>query len=111
VPDEAQEGFVQERFRHKNVISPMSGVKAYFPSPQRRRRNAMKTVLVVAATLGLSASAAFAECAWHNKVNAEAKVDKTITTASVTTTGKQSRLPAEEGKIILEEQTDAAVAE
>ena len=44
----------------------------------------MKTVLVVAATLGLSASAAFADCAWHNKTSAEVKVDKTITTASVT---------------------------
>ncbi len=71
----------------------------------------MKTVLVVAATLALSASAALADCAWHSKVNAEAKVDRTITTASVTTTEKQSRLPAEEGKIILEEQTDAAVTE
>ncbi|ANH04107.1 MULTISPECIES: hypothetical protein [Shinella] len=71
----------------------------------------MKTVLAVAATLGLSASAAFADCAWHNKVNAEVKVDKTITTASVTTTQKQSRLPAEESKIILEDQTDAAVTE
>ncbi len=71
----------------------------------------MKTVLAVAAMLGLSASAAFAECAWHNKVSAEAKVDKTITTASVTTTQKQSRLPAEESKIILEDQKDAAVTE
>ena len=71
----------------------------------------MKTVLVVAATLGLTASAAFAECAWHNKVNAEAKVDKTITTASVTTTEKQSRLPADESKILLEDQKDAGVTE
>ena len=71
----------------------------------------MKTVLVVAATLGLTASAAFAECAWHNKVNADAGVDKTITTASVKTTEKQSRLPAETGKIILEDQKDAAVTE
>lgn len=71
----------------------------------------MKTVLVVAAMVGLSASAAFADCAGHNKVNAEAKVDKTITTASVVTTEKQSRLPAEENQILLEEQKDAAVTE
>ena len=71
----------------------------------------MKTVLVVAATLGLTASAAYADCAWHNKVSAEAKVDKTITTASVVTTEKQSRLPAEADQILLDEQKDAAVKE
>ena len=71
----------------------------------------MKTVLVVAATLALSASAALADCAWHTKGSAEADVDRTITTASVNTTEKQSRLPAEEGKIILEEQKDATVTE
>jgi hypothetical protein len=71
----------------------------------------MKTVLVVAAALGLSASAAFADCAWHNKTSAEAKVDKTITTASVTTTEKQSRLSAEADRIILDEQQDADVKE
>ena len=71
----------------------------------------MKTVLVVAATFGLSASAAFADCAWHNKTSAEAKVDKTITTASVTTTQKQSRLATEADRIILDEQQDADVKE
>ena len=71
----------------------------------------MKTVLVIAAMLGLSASAAFAECAWHNKTSAEARVDKTITTASVVTTEKQSRLPAEADKIILEERQNAPVKE
>ncbi len=71
----------------------------------------MKTVLVIAATLGLSASAAFAECSWHNKTSAEVKVDKTITTASVVTTEKQSRLPAEADQILLDEQKDAAVKE
>jgi len=71
----------------------------------------MKTVLAVAATLALSASAAYADCAWHSKVSAEAKVDKTITTASVNTTQKQSRLPAEEGRIILPDQQDTAVTE
>lgn len=71
----------------------------------------MKTVLVVAATLGLSASAAYAECAWHNKTSAELKVDKTITTASVTTTEKQSRLPAEDGKVLVGDQKSADATE
>ncbi|MCR6501907.1 hypothetical protein MUO32_23005 [Shinella sp. CPCC 101442] len=71
----------------------------------------MKTVLVVAATLSLTASAAFADCAWHNKTSAEAKVDKTITTASVTTTEKQSRLPAKTDQIDLKTQNDTATAE
>jgi hypothetical protein len=69
----------------------------------------MKTVLVVAATLALSSSAAFAECAGH--VSAEAKVDKTITTASVVTTEKQSRLPADADQILLEEQKTTTVTE
>ena len=71
----------------------------------------MKTVLVVAAALGLSASAALADCAWHNKTSAEAKVDKTITTASVTTTEKHPRLSAEADRIVLDEQQDADVKE
>nr|WP_298101908.1 hypothetical protein [uncultured Shinella sp.] len=71
----------------------------------------MKTVLVVAAMLGLSASAAFADCAWHNKTSAEVKVDKTITTASVTTTEKQSRLPAENDQMPLKTQDKTAVTE
>lgn len=71
----------------------------------------MKTVLVVAATLSLTASAAFADCAWHNKTSAEAKVDKTITTASVTTTEKQSRLPAETDQVGLKTQNDTTTAE
>ena len=67
----------------------------------------MKTVLAVAAILGLSASAALADCAWHNKTSAEAKVDKSITTASVVTTEKQSRLPVATDQIILDEQNAA----
>ena len=66
----------------------------------------MKTVLIVAAALGLSASAAFAECAGHSKIIAAADVDKTITTASVVTTEKQSRLPSEADQLILEDQKD-----
>ncbi|WP_421579710.1 hypothetical protein [Shinella sp. M31] len=71
----------------------------------------MKTVLVVAATLGLSAPAAFADCAWHTKTSAEVKVDKTITTASVTTTEKQSRLPAEDSKVLVGDQQRADSSE
>ena len=71
----------------------------------------MKTVLAVAAIIGLSASAALADCAWHNKASAQAKVDKTITTASVTTTEKQSRLPAETDQVGLKTQNDTATAE
>jgi len=44
----------------------------------------MKTILILAAVLVLSASAAAAECAYHKQVNAEAQVDRTVTTASVT---------------------------
>jgi hypothetical protein len=86
------------------------GRKGILPVQQRRRRNAMKTVLVVAAVLGLSASAAFADCAGH-KVNASVDVDKTITTASVATTDKQPRLPAEAEKVVVDTQKDAAAAE
>jgi hypothetical protein len=57
--------------------------------------------------LVLSASAAVADCAGH-KVSAEAKVDKTLTTASVTTTEKQSRLPTDADLLLLEEQKAAA---
>ena len=71
----------------------------------------MKTVLVVAATLGLSASAAFADCAWHNKTSAEVKVDKTIITASVVTTEKQSRLPADTDMLLFDEQKSEAVTD
>lgn len=70
----------------------------------------MKTVLVVAAALGLSASAAFADCAGH-KFNASVDVDKTITTASVTTTDKQSRLPVKADKVVIDNQKDAAATE
>ena len=69
----------------------------------------MKTVLAVAAILGLSASAALADCAWHNKTSAKIKVDKTITTASVVTTEKQSRLPADTEMILTDEQKSEAV--
>lgn len=42
----------------------------------------MKTFLVIAAVLGLSSSAALAECPNHN-VTASAKVDREVTTASI----------------------------
>ena len=71
----------------------------------------MKTVLAVAAILGLSASAAFADCAWHNKTSAKADVDETITTASVRTTLKQSRLPATADDQIVVEDREAPVTD
>lgn len=43
----------------------------------------MKAVLVIAAVLSFSASAALAECAGH-KVNASIEVDRDIKTASIT---------------------------
>lgn len=51
----------------------------------------MKTFLVVAAVLGITSSAAFAECAGH-KVTASNEVDKTITTASVASTSAQEEM-------------------
>ncbi|MBO3759786.1 hypothetical protein J5J10_10270 [Ciceribacter sp. L1K23] len=42
-------------------------------------------VLVIAAALGLTASAAMADCAGHTPITAAADVDQTIITASVQT--------------------------
>jgi hypothetical protein len=49
----------------------------------------MKTVLIIAAIVGFSSSAAWAECAGH-RVNASNEVDKEMTTASIS---KTSRVP------------------
>ncbi len=44
----------------------------------------MKSVLIIAAVLGFSASAALAECAGHEKINASVPaVDREFTTASI----------------------------
>jgi hypothetical protein len=51
----------------------------------------MKTFLVVAAVLGLTSSAALAECAGH-KVTASKEVDKEFTTASIASTPAQVEL-------------------
>jgi hypothetical protein len=51
----------------------------------------MKTFLVVAAVLGLTSSAALAECAGH-KVTASKEVDKEFTTASIAATPAQAEL-------------------
>lgn len=51
----------------------------------------MKTFLVVAAVLGITSSAAFADCAGH-KVTASTEVDKTFTTASIASTPAQMEL-------------------
>jgi hypothetical protein len=57
---------------------------------QANKENDMKTFLVVAAVLGLSSSAALADCAGH-KVTAS-KVDKTFTTASIAATPQPEEL-------------------
>lgn len=44
----------------------------------------MKSVLIIAAAFGLSASAAFAECAGHEKINASIPaIDREFKTASI----------------------------
>ncbi|MCZ7469642.1 hypothetical protein M0412_04705 [Agrobacterium sp. O3.4] len=44
----------------------------------------MKSVLIIAAVFGFSASAAFAECAGHEKINASVPaVDREFKTASI----------------------------
>jgi hypothetical protein len=55
------------------------------------KENDMKTFLVVAAVLGLTSSAALADCAGH-KVTASKQVDKEITTASIAATPAQGEL-------------------
>lgn len=51
----------------------------------------MKTFLVVAAVIGLTSSAALADCAGH-KVTASNEVDKEFTTASIATPPAQEEL-------------------
>ncbi|GEM_PF-2059439 len=51
----------------------------------------MKTFLVAAAVIGLTSSAALADCAGH-KVTASQEVDKEFTTASITATPAQDEL-------------------
>jgi hypothetical protein len=75
------------------VISDF-GDRAVFSSPSTRsRRTTMKTVLVAAAALGLTVSAASAECAWHSKVSAS--VDTQTKTASVAQTDVSSTAEAQ----------------
>lgn len=62
----------------------------------------MKTFLVIAAVLGLTSSAALAECAGHN-VTASAKVDREATTASIAAPPEQSR---EQAAIIKGQQAE-----
>lgn len=52
----------------------------------------MKRILVIAAALGLSASMAFADCAYH-QTNAKADVDKMTTTASIS---ENATVPSDE---------------
>ncbi len=51
----------------------------------------MKTFLIAAAVIGLTSSAALADCAGH-KVTASKEVDKEFTTASIATTPAQQEL-------------------
>ncbi|WEZ83149.1 hypothetical protein P6U16_20090 [Rhizobium sp. 32-5/1] len=60
----------------------------------------MKTILVIAATLGISAPA-FAECSYMKNVTAQTDIDTSITTASVVIDGQAKvdpLLPAENDK-------------
>ncbi|MFB9951550.1 hypothetical protein ACFFP0_22100 [Rhizobium puerariae] len=66
----------------------------------------MKAFLVIAAVLGLSSSAALAECAGHN-VTASAKVDKEITTASIATPATDKR--TEEAVVLKRQQAEGQV--
>ncbi|OCP34502.1 hypothetical protein [Ensifer sp. LC163] len=62
----------------------------------------MKTLLVALAAAGLSASAAFAECAYHAKT--DAAIDTATTTASITTESQ----PASEEMVLLK-KTDRVI--
>ena len=67
----------------------------------------MKTVLVIAAVLGLSSTAALAECAGHN-VTASAEVDKEVTTASIAAPKMD---PREEAVVLKRSEGQAKVTE
>jgi hypothetical protein len=78
-------------FRSQSVpASPKAKRDFWFPgarvtlSHHRSRRTTMKTFLAFAAAFGLSASAAYADCASHSNVSAS--VDTQTKTASVTNT-------------------------
>lgn len=62
----------------------------------------MRTLLVTVAAIGLSTSAAFAECAYHTKTNAA--IDTETTTASISTESE----PASEEMVVLK-KTDRLV--
>jgi hypothetical protein len=65
--------FVISRFDHQAVSCPC-----------KNGGFSMKTFLAIVAAVGLSATAAAAECSYH-KVSAEADVDRSMTTASIAT--------------------------
>ncbi len=67
----------------------------------------MKTVLVLAAVLGLSSTGALAECAGHN-VTASAKVDKEVTTASIAVPKMD---PREEAAVLTRSEAPAKATE
>lgn len=43
----------------------------------------MKTILIIGSALGLSASAAMADCPGHTPITAEAEIDRAFMTASI----------------------------
>lgn len=63
----------------------------------------MKTVLVLAATFGLSASAALADCT-YSKVMASAEIDRDIKTASIT----KAPVPSEQASLKKDTPSESA---
>ncbi len=53
----------------------------------------MKTILVITAMIGLSASATFADCLMHQNINASIPVDREFKTASITPPTEPAQKP------------------
>ncbi len=68
----------------------------------------MKTVLVIAAVIGLSTSVASAECMGYNKVTASVDVDREIKTASIT---KAPVAPSEQAMLLKKDSRSEAAAD
>lgn len=75
----------------------------------------MKTILIIGSALGLSASAAMADCAGHKPITAEIDVDRTIVTASVaagdTMSASEEFLLLQKGARLAEESATATEVE
>lgn len=68
----------------------------------------MKTFLVIAAVLGLTSSAALAECPGH-EVTASAKVDREVTTASIATPAPATDARNEQAAVLKRQQTERQI--